>query len=326
LDLGLDLGILHDKVTFTFDYYKKNTRNLLASVPLPSSVGFSSILQNIGEIKNEGVELSIQADLISSELKWDVSGQVSANRNKVLKLAGGRDIVSTGLISGLSGYNLARVGEPLGVFYGYIENGMDDKGFIKYVDMNNDNQITPLDRVIMGNPNADFIFGFNSNFSYKNFDLNIFLEGVSGNKIFFQTGYTNLNSFQRGQNQLADLYGNYWTAEKPDPNAKYPKISAATQMLSSNRFMQNGSYLRFKTIQLSYNIPVKAMGIQWMNRARVYVKANNLFTITKYIGLDPDVNTTGTDSQDIGSRLAVGTDTNGYPNAKIYAAGIQLDF
>jgi hypothetical protein len=97
-------------------------------------------------------------------------------------------------------------------------------------------------------------------------------------------------------------------------------------MLSSNRFMQNGSYLRFKTLQFAYNIPIKTMGLNWLNRARIYVKANNLFTITKYIGLDPDVNTTGTDSQDIGSRLAVGTDTNGYPNAKIYAAGIQLDF
>ena len=116
LDIGLDVGLLHDKLAVTFDYYKKNTRNLLASVPLPSSVGFSSILQNIGEIQNEGVELSVQADILSSGFKWDVSGQISANRNKVLKLAGDRDIVSTGFISGLSGYNLARVGEPLGVF------------------------------------------------------------------------------------------------------------------------------------------------------------------------------------------------------------------
>ncbi len=218
----------------------------------------------------------MNADILSKGLKWDVSGQISTNRNKVVKLAGDRDIVSTGFLSGLSGYNIARVGEPLGMFYGYIEEGLDDKGFIKYVDMNKDGVINPLDRVIMGNPNPDFTFGFNSNFSYKGFDLNMFFEGVSGNEIFFETGYTNLNSFQRGQNQLADLFGNYWIAEKPNPNAKYPKISAATQMAASDRFLADGSYLRMKTIQLGYNIPVKSIGMSAFSRARVYVRANNL--------------------------------------------------
>ena len=325
-DIGLDLGLFNDRISFTFDYYKKNTTNLLASVPLPPSVGFGSILQNIGEIQNEGLEFSAAADIFTGEFKWDVMAQLSTNKNKVVKISGGRDIVATGFLSGLSGYNIARVGLPLGMFYGYIEDGLDANGFIKYVDMNKDNLITPLDRVIMGNPNPDFTFGFNSNFSYKNFDLNAFFEGVYGNNIFFQTGYTNLNSFQRGQNQLADIYGNYWTAANPNPRAKYPKISSATQMLASNRFMQDGSYARLKTLQLAYNLPLKTMGVRWLNRARIYVKANNLFTLTNYIGLDPDVNTTGNDSQDVGSRLSVGTDTNGYPNAKIYSAGVQIEF
>lgn len=325
-DIGLDLGLVNDRINFTFDYYKKNTTNLLASVPIPPSVGFGSILQNIGEIQNEGLEFSVAADVFTGEFKWDVMAQVSTNKNKVVKLSGGRDIVATGFLSGLSGYNIARIGLPLGMFYGYIEDGLDANGFIKYVDMNKDNLITPLDRVIMGNPNPDFTFGFNSNFSYKNFDLNAFIEGVHGNDIFFQTGYTNLNSFQRGQNQLADLYGNYWTADKPNPKAKYPKISSATQMLASNRFLQDGSYARLKTLQLAYNLPLKTMGVSWLNRARIYVKVNNLFTLTNYLGLDPDVNTTGNDSQDVGSRLSVGTDTNGYPNAKIYAAGVQIEF
>jgi TonB-linked SusC/RagA family outer membrane protein len=326
LDIGFDLGIINSRIGFTFDYYKKNTRNLLASVPLPPSVGFGSILQNIGEIQNEGIEFSVTADILTGGLKWDVSAQISSNKNKVIKLEGGHDIISTGSISGLSGFNIARVGQPLGMFYGYIEDGLNDQGLIKYKDINNDGVINPLDRVIMGNPYPDFIFGFNSNFSYKGFDLSIFLEGVYGNNIFFETGYTNLNSFQRGQNQLADLFGNYWTAEDPNPNAKYPKISAGTQMAASNRFMEDGSYLRMKTLELGYNIPIKKVGISWFNRARIYLKANNLFTLTHYIGLDPDVNTTGNDSQVIGSRLNVGIDTDGYPNARIYAAGIQLDF
>ena len=326
LDIGFDLGIINDRFGFTLDYYKKNTRNLLASVPLPPSVGFGSILQNIGEIQNEGIEFSVTADILTGGFKWDISAQISTNKNKVIKLEAGHDIISTGDISGLSGFNIARVGQPLGMFYGYIEDGLNDQGLIKYVDINNDGVINPLDRVIMGNPYPNFIFGFNSNFSYKNFDLGIFLEGVHGNDIFFETGYTNLNSFQRGQNQLADLSGNFWTAEDPNPNAKYPKISAGTQMLASNRFMKDGSYMRMKTLELGYNIPLKKLGISWFSKARIYLKANNLFTLTHYIGLDPDVNTAGNDSQDIGSRLNMGVDTDGYPNARIYAAGIQLDF
>ncbi len=326
LDIGFDLGIVNDRINFTFDYYRKNTNNLLASVPLPPSVGFGSILQNIGEIQNEGVEFSVNAEILTGEFKWDVSAQISANKNKVVKLSGDKDIIASGNISGLSGYNIARVGLPLGMFYGYIEDGLDANGLIKYVDINKDGAINPLDRVIIGDPNPDFTFGFNSTFAYKNFDLNIFIEGVQGNNIFFQTGYTNLNSFQRGQNQLADIFGNYWTADKPNPNAKYPKISAGTQMAASNRFIEDGSYLRVKTLQLGYNLPVRKLGAHFISKARIYVKTNNLFTLTNYIGLDPDVNTTGNDSQNVGSRLGVGTDTNGYPNAKIYAAGIQIDF
>jgi TonB-linked SusC/RagA family outer membrane protein len=326
LDIGFDLGIINDRISFTFDYYRKNTNNLLASVPLPPSVGFGSILQNIGEIQNQGIEFSANADVLTGAFKWDVSAQISANKNKVVKLAGGRDIISTGFISGLSGYNIARVGLPLGMFYGYIEDGLDDKGLIKYKDINKDGAINPQDRVIIGDPNPDFTFGFNSNFSYKNFDLNIFIEGVQGNNIFFQTGYTNLNSFQRGQNQLQDLFGNYWIADKPNPNAKYPKISAGTQMAASNRFIEDGSYLRVKTLQFGYSLPVHNWGANFISKARIYVKANNVFTLTNYIGLDPDVNTTGNDSQNVGSRLGIGTDTNGYPNARIYAAGIQIDF
>ena len=325
-DIGFDWEIIDNRLGFTFDYYKINTNNLLASVPLPPSVGFGSILQNIGEIQNQGIEFSVNANIFKKEFKWDVSAQISTNKNKVIELSGGKDIIPTGSAVELSGYNIARVGQPLGIFFGYIEDGLDDKGFIKYKDINNDGLINPLDRVIIGTPYPDFTFGFNSDFSYKNFDLNIFFEGVYGNDIVFQTAYTNLNSFQRGNNQFADLFGNYWTEDNPNPQAKYPKISAATQMLASDRFIEDGSYLRIKSLQLSYNIPTEKMKMSWLSKARIYFKANNLFTITNYSGINPDINTTGNDSQNIGSRLRMGTDTDGYPNAKIYAIGIQLDF
>lgn len=326
LDLGLDLGVFNNRLGVTFDYYKKNTKDLLASVPLPPSSGFGFILQNLGEIENQGLEFSVNADVLTGGFKWNAAAQVSTNRNKVLKIAGGSDIVTAGQTSGLPGYNLARVGQPLGVFYGYLEDGLDDKGMIKFVDVNKDNAITPLDRVILGTPYPKFEYGFNSNFSYKDVSLTVFLQGVKGNDIFFATAFTNLNSFQRTQNQFADLFGNYWTADNPNPNAKYPKLSSLTQMRPSNRFIEDGSYLRVKSVQLSYSLPVKRMKLGWLNYASIYVKATNLFTFTKYPGLDPEVNTRGSDSQSIEDRLFIGTDESGYPNARVFGAGIELRF
>ncbi|WP_152269334.1 TonB-dependent receptor [Agriterribacter humi] len=326
LDLGLDLSILNNRLGFTFDYYKKNTHDLLASVPLPPSVGFGFILQNFGEIQNQGLEFGLNADILTREFKWDVSTQLSMNKNKVVKIAGGSDIVTVGQTSGLPGYNIARVGQPLGAFYGYQEDGLDENGYIKFVDVNKDGSITPLDRVILGTPYPDLEFGFNSNFSYKNFSLNIFLQGVKGNDIFFATAFTNLNSFQRTQNQFADLFGNYWTEDNPNPKAKYPRVSPLTQMRPSDRFIMDGSYFRVKSVQLSYNLPVDKMGLNWLSYASIYLKATNLFTVTNYPGLDPEVNTRGSDSQSIEDRLFIGTDESGYPNARVFGAGIELRF
>ncbi|ANH83933.1 hypothetical protein A8C56_13840 [Niabella ginsenosidivorans] len=326
LDLGMDLGILNNRLGFTFDYYKKNTKDLLASVPLPPSSGFGYMLRNFGEIQNQGLEFSLNADILTGGFKWYAAAQLSTNRNKVMKIAGGSDIVTAGQTSGLPGYNLARVGQPLGVFYGYLEDGLDDEGFIKFVDVNKDGAITPADRVILGSPYPKYEYGFNSNFSYKNISLSVFLQGVKGNDIFFATAFTNLNSFQRTQNQLADLFGNYWTADNPDPHAKYPRLSSLTQMRPSDRFIEDGSYLRVKSVQLSYSLPVQKMKLDWLNYASIYVKATNLFTFTKYSGLDPEVNTRGSDSQSIEDRLFIGTDESGYPNARVFGAGIELRF
>lgn len=324
IDLGFDLSVLNSRLNFTFDYYKKNTEDLLASVPLAPSVGFGSILQNLGEIQNQGVEFGLEAFILEGDFSWDVSGNLSINRNEVKEIAGGSDVVTVGQTSGLPGYNIARVGEPLGSFYGYEEDGLDDNGQIKFVDHNGDGEITPLDRVILGSPYPDFEFGFNTDFSYKNFNLNIFMQGVHGNDIFFATAFTNLNSFQRTQNQFADLIGNYWTEANPDPNAKYPKLSALTQMRPSDRFIFDGTYLKLKSVQLSYNFPVA--NLNWISNATLYVKATNLYTFTSYIGLDPDVNTRGSDSQSIENRLFTGTDETGYPSPRIFGAGINLSF
>ena len=331
MDLGIDLSILDNRFRFTADYYKKNTTDLLASVPLPPSVGFGSILQNIGEIENQGFEFTANADILRSVVKWDVTANFSTNKNKVIEIAGGSDILSAGQTAVWSSTNIARVGEPLGSFFGYLEDGLNENGFIKYKDLSGpdetpDGIVNALDRVILGNPSPDFFYGLSSNLSYKNFELNLILEGAYGNEIFNATNGTHLNSFQRGSNQFKDIIGNYWTVENPDPKAKYPKISSLSGVDVSDRFIEDGSYLRVKSVRLAYSLPVKKMGLPWFDLAQVYLSGTNLFTFTKYTGLDPEVNTKGVDDQNVGSRLNMGHDQSGYPNAKTYAIGLKLNF
>lgn len=325
-DIGFDVSMINNRISLTADYYNKHTHDLLASVPLPPSMGFGSMLRNIGEIENQGIEVSVKADILTKGFKWSSSAQISSNKNRVLKIAGGSDIIASGASTGLPGMNIARVGEPLGAFYGYLEDGLDENGYIKYVDVNKDGVINPSDRIILGNPYPDFYFGYNSTFSYKNFELNLFLQGSYGNDISFRTAFTNLNSFQRGTNQFEDLIGNYWTVENPNPHAKYPKISKESALRPSDRFIENGSYMRVKSLELAYNILPKKVGIPWFTNARIYVKATNLLTFTNYPGLDPEVNTAGNDSQNIESRLQIGIDENGYPNARVIGGGLQLSF
>lgn len=331
LDIGFDLNLFNNRLRFVFDYYKKNTKDLLASVPLPPSVGFGSILRNIGEIQNDGFEIGIDADILTGEFKWDVSTQISTNRNEVIALAGGSDVFGSGQGAVWPPANIARVGEPLGAFYGLLEDGLDDQGFIKYQDISGpdgvpDGAINALDRVVLGSYFPDFIYGLTTNLSYKNIELNIAIEGVQGNELFNATNGTHLNSFQRGNNQFKDIIGNYWTEENPNPDAKYPKLSSATQITVSDRFIEDASYMRLRSLRLAYNFPVKEIGLSGFDMAQLYISGNNLFTITNYTGLDPEANTRGDDSSNIGNRLRVGHDQSSYPNAKIYAIGLKIRF
>ncbi|WP_423130533.1 TonB-dependent receptor [Gaoshiqia sp. Z1-71] len=331
IDVGFDLAIMNNRFRLTADYYKKNTTDLLAEVPLPPSVGFGSILQNIGEIQNQGFEFTLNADILRSEVKWDVAVNFSTNKNKVIEIAGGSDVLSAGQTAVWSSSNIARVGKPLGSFFGYLEDGLTENGFIKYKDVSGpegvpDGIVNALDRVILGNPSPDFFYGLNSNLSYKNFELNVILDGVYGNEVFNATNGTHLNSFQRGSNQFKDIMGNYWTAENPDPNAKYPKISSLSGFDVSDRFIEDGSYLRVRSLRLAYNLPVRKMGLTFFDFAQIYISGTNLFTFTDYTGLDPEVNTKGVDDQNIGNRLNMGHDQSGYPNAKTYAIGFKLNF
>ena len=330
-DIGVDFNVLDNRLRFVLDYYRKNTNDLLASVPLPPTVGFGTILQNVGEIRNEGFEFSVDADVLTGDLAWDISAQFSRNVNEVISLAGESDIFDSGQGALWPSANIGRVGEPLAAFYGLLEDGLNEEGFIQYQDLSGpngepDGVINALDRVVLGSYHPDFIYGFSSNLRYRTFELNVQLEGVQGNEIFNGTLGTHLNSFQRGQNQFTDIIGNYWTEENPDPNAKYPKISRATQVTVSDRFIEDASYLRVRAVKLAFNLPIAQWGLKGFEMAQIYVSGTNLLTLTNYSGLDPEVNTWGTDSNNIGTRLRFGHDQSSYPNARIYSVGLKLRF
>lgn len=328
IDFGFDMSLFDNRFNLSFDYYDKITSNLLASVPLPPSLGYSSTLDNLGKIQNRGIELSIDANIINNAFKWNIVANISANRNKVLEISKGSDIESGTLdIPFYSATNIIRVNQPFGMLYGYQEDGLDENGFIKYRDNKKDGIINALDRVIIGNPYPDFIYSMTNSFSYKNFDLNIFIDASQGNDIFWATAGTQLNSFQRGQNQFVDIIGNYWTKENPNPNAKYPVLSSKTAFAVSDRFIEDGSYLRLKTLTLGYTLPTGKLGISsWCSKARLYVSGTNLITFTKYPGLDPESNTVSNDDQNAASRARIGIDQGAYPSARSIFFGFNLSF
>jgi len=320
-NFGIDFGVVDERFRLTADYYVKNTRDLLARVTLPGSTGFNSVLVNLGELQNKGFELGIWGDILINNFKWDAFGQVSFNLNNVINI-GGSDVFGGGLSLPFgSPINIAREGQPLGMFWGFLEDGLNENGSIKFQDLNDDGVINNQDQTIIGNPYPDFIYSINNNFSYKNFDLNIFIEGVKGADMFFATGGSISNAFNTGENQLVDVYNDRWTTENQNINAAHPKISANTVFRSSNRFIHDASYLRLRNIKLAYNLPFSKWNIKGVSNAQVYISGQNLLTITSYPGLDPEVNTRGATGD-----LRIGIDETGYPIAKSYTLGLRIGF
>ena len=318
-DFGLDLAVLNNKFTLTADYYQKRTDDLLANLPIPGSSGFSSILINSGSIENKGVELAINASVIEkNNLKWNIGGNISKNETQVLKLAvATKQFFTANIPSPLDRpVNIIREGEVLSAFWGYKEDGLNEKGDIKYKDINGDGKIDGNDQTILGSPFPNLIYGFNSNLSYKGLNLIIFFQGVSGVKVFNSNDFMIANSMTRISNQLNDV-NDRWTLQNPNPNAKYPRAST-TQMLVSDRFVQDADYLRLKNILLSYDLPVDKFGLKWMEGAKIYVSAQNILTFTQYHGYDPEVSQTGSNS------LIKGLDRGSYPANKTFTVGLNL--
>ncbi len=317
-DLGLDISFLKNRITLTADYYIKNTRDLLNTVLLPSSLGFTSTIQNVGEVQNKGVELGIEANIFPNAFKWDVSANISFNRNKVIKLYGGQDILggSVAVTAVNDNANILREGQPIGRFWGYVEDGYTTAGKIKYLDIDKDGAFTAKDKTYIGDPNPDFIYGFNSFMSYKNIEFSFFIQGTQGNDLFNVSSINNTIDYGFGLNMPRDVYTNHWTPT--NTNAKYPVISRTTASNVSTRWVEDGSYLRLKNIQLAYNIPFQKMGVSWVRNIQLYVSGQNLLTVTKYSWWDPEVNTNGGSNS-----TSQGFDYYSYPTSKSITFGLR---
>ena len=321
-NFGLDLGIIDNRLRFTADYYIKKTRDLLNSVPLPPSGGFRTTIDNVGVISNRGLELAVSSDLLTGPVVWSVDANISFNRSKVEKLSKGQDILGSFINVTLLNdhFNIIREGEPFSVFYGYLEDGYDENGRLgNYKDLNNDGIINVRDKTIIGDPNPDFIYGLNSILSYKNFDLTIFIQGVQGNDIFNLSGLNNTLDVGFGGNMPKEVLYDHWTPD--NPNAKYPIPSRTNQVRVSDRNVEDGSYLRFRNIQLGYNIPLGKIGVSGIEYIQVYVGGKNQITLTNYSRWDPEVNSLGGSSS-----VNQGLDYHTCPVNKSINFGIKAGF
>ena len=318
-NVGLDFIVLDNRLSFTADWYYKKTTDLLNDVEMPRSSGYTTALRNIGATSNTGLELQIDSRIIDSQVKWDLGLNFSFNRSKVLSLAEDKDIfgatVNNTIIS--DQLNLMREGEEMFLFYGYVEDGYDENGQIVYHDFDNDGNITPEDKRIIGNPNPDFLFGFNTSISYKGFTLSAFFQGSYGNDIYSMTAASLGYDYGYNTNALRDVFYNHWTPEKP--NAPYPNLLANLDLKMSDRFVYDGSYLRLKNLELSYSFSCEKQN--FFKNAIVYVSGQNLVTFTKYPFWDPDVNAHGG-----GNSLRQGVDSNNYPQAMSFTLGCRLRF
>ena len=256
LDVGADIGIFNNKILLTADYYVKNTRDLLSDVRLPASMGYISTIQNVGKVQNKGFDFGIQATPFSQNFTWDLQANISFNKNKVISLYNHEDVLrdNIGMIIISDATSILREGRPVGQFWGYMEDGYAENGDIIFRDINGDGSISPADKTYIGDANPDFTYGFNSTMSYKNFEFSFFLQGTYGNDILNASSITNTMDYGFGLNMPTSVYENHWTADRP--NADYPRISRSTPVKMSDRFIEDGSYLRLKNISLAYNLPL----------------------------------------------------------------------
>lgn len=319
-NIGVDFTAFDSRLTFIADMYYKYTTNLLMNVPLPGGLDFSNIYRNEGEMENKGFEFSINSrNIITKDFEWSTDLNMSFNRNKVTKLSL-QKIYYFANTSEATSENVVRMteGQPLGMFWGYISEGVDpETGNLIYRDLDGNGRITTSDKTYIGNPNPLFTWGMTNNFSYKGLRLSIFLQGSQGNDIYNASRYETEGMYN-GQNQSVEVLRRW---RIPGQITDIPRASLGTDNLrASTRFIEDGSYLRLKTLTLSYDVNLPIMKKWNISRLQPYFTAQNLLTLTKYSGFDPEVNQFG------GSSTIQGIDWGTYPQVRTFVFGLNIDF
>lgn len=334
---GLDLSVFKNRVNFTVDYYWKKTIDLLQNVKVPSSSGFVSMWMNSGNVTNEGLEITGKFLVVDyKSFKWNLIANISFNKNTIGGLAG--DQYATRLWDSADNIFIQRNGCPIGAIFGYVEDGLYDNeaevranpiytneskeivkraiGDIKYRDIDGQVGITENDRVIIGDVNPDYTFGITNEFNWKGFSFSFFIQGVQGNDIF-NGNLLNVTMSSRG-NIPTSAYNSRWT-ETNRENAKWPKAISSyyREWKISNRFIEDGSYVKLKNINFGYDFKNLVKGI---DNLQVFASASNLLTLTKYSWYDPDVNAFGGDA----SRR--GVDNYSYPSSRTFSLGLKVNF
>ena len=334
LNIGLDMGFFNNRLNFSMEYYDRQVDNLILNVQLPPSVGVATTSQNIGALKNTGFEFQGQFfGNPSSDFQWNVTANMSTNSNQVLRLVNEGDQIEGNVDNEFTGNfpsTVTRVGDPVYSFFGWETNGLfqsqeeiDEAPFqndetapgdVRFVDQNGDNVITEADRVIIGKYLPDFTYGFNFNARYVNFDFNVFFQGSQGNDVYNGVGSL-LSQTQRLFNVGTSVLDG-WTPQNTDTDV--PRIAAGdpnNNRRVSDRFVEDGSYLRLKALTIGYTLPLSEGGV--LSNLRLYLTGQNLLTFTGYSGLDPEIG---------GALSQTGFDNGDYPTARSFIFGAQIGF
>lgn len=335
INIGLDFGMFNGRLGFTLDMYQKNTDDLLLNLPVPTQTGYIQSVVNAGDVRNEGIELGINAELFRGKFNWNVNLTGAYNKNEILNLAGLEDIPTGFGILGITNWQLLEEGGEIGAFYGYQSDGivqLSDSpvntplfatdaftpGERKYKDLNGDGKIdADNDRTFIGNPIPEYTFGLNNTITFKNWDLNIFLQGVYGNEIA-NFNRVNLENFNGQGNVLLEAFSNRWTPE--NPSDLYTRTADGPRnIVFSDHYVEDGSYLRLKSLTLGYALPTSFLSRFNIKKLRLYMIGKNLFTLTNYSGVDPEVSFGGQNNN-----LSAGADFGGYPTSKTFLFGLNV--
>ncbi len=351
-DIGLDVSIFNQRIDITMDYYNKDTKNLLLNAPLPASMGFSSDYKNIGQVRNSGFEFSINTvNIKTSNFSWLSSFNITFNRSKVIALTQNQETLLSSIGLDATGYSaplyMARIGQPIAQIIGYKWDGVYQfvdfnqvgsknilkenvpnngnlrssirPGDIKYRDINRDGVVDANDVTIIGNPYPKHIGGLTNSFKYKSFDINFFFQWSYGNDV------VNLNKliFEGNQSAILNLnqfasYENRWTKDNTN-TTEYRTGGGGPKGTYSSRIIEDGSYIRLKTVQFGYNLPTNNLKKAGIKSMRVYISGQNLYTWTKYSGMDPEVSS-------YQSTLTPGADYSSYPRARTTTIGVNINF